>query len=169
MIRLLSSVCAALALLSPTLARAETPKEVRDSVARSLDALHAAASKADEKTYFGLWTPGAVFIGTEASERWTIEDFRKDIAPLFAQGKGYTYVPRERHIDLLPAPCNCVAAFDELLDSAKYGVARDSGVAVRGEDGVWRVAQYHLTLPIPNAIAVRLTDEIKAYAAGKRP
>lgn len=160
---------AALFLLSPCAARAEAPAEVRAGVARTLDALHASAAKADAKTYFGLWTPDAVFLGTDAGERWTIDQFRAEIAPYFAQGKGFAYTPRERHVDLAPAPCGCVATFDEILDSSKYGVARDSGVAVRGEDGNWRLVQYHLTLPIPNALSVKLTDEIKAYEAAKKP
>jgi len=158
---------AILLLLAPCAARAEAPADVRAGVARTLDALHASAAKADGETYFSLWAQDAVFIGTDASERWTIDQFRAAFGPYFAQGKGFTYAPRERHVDLVPAPCGCVAMFDEILDSAKYGVTRDSGVAVRGEDGTWRLVQYHLTLPMPNDLAVKLTGEIKAHAAAK--
>ncbi|WP_343699023.1 nuclear transport factor 2 family protein [Caulobacter sp.] len=159
----------ALALLAPLAAQAQTQTQTPAGLDKTLDALHAAAAKADGKTYFSLWTPGAVFIGTDAGERWTIEQFKAAFGPWFDKGEGFTYVPRERHLDMVPAPCGCVAVFDEILDSPKYGVTRDSGVAVRGEDGTWRLVQYHLTLPIPDALTDKLTAEIKAYLANKHP
>src|SRR5262245_65773011 len=46
------------------------------SVDTVLDGLHDAAAKADEKRYFDHFAPGAVFLGTDARERWTLEEFR---------------------------------------------------------------------------------------------
>ena len=66
--------------------------------------------------------------------------------------------------------CRCVAWFDEVLDSQSYGTSRGTGVLIRGAKG-WRVAQYHLTFPIPNDLAGEMTGRIKAHEAeqAKRP
>ncbi len=60
--------------------------EATIAIAKTLDALHAAASKPDEARYFALFAPGAVFIGTDATERWTIEEFRSYAHARFATG-----------------------------------------------------------------------------------
>lgn len=129
----------------------------RPAVARVLDRFHEAAAAADWDAYFGLMSEDAVFLGTDASERWPREAFRE-----YAAGRegGWLYVPRERHIDF--APDGAVAWFDELLDNAAYGTSRGTGVLVRAAGG-WRIAQYHLTFPIPNELARRLTGEIKRF------
>jgi hypothetical protein len=35
-------------------------------------------------------------------------------------------------------------------------------------DGIWKVAQYALTFPIPNDLAKHMTDEIKRFEAGEK-
>jgi hypothetical protein len=62
----------------------------------TLDQLHDAASKADGKRYFNLFTDDAIYIGTDATERWTIKEFRAFAEPYFAKGTGWTYKPRSR-------------------------------------------------------------------------
>lgn len=131
---------------------------------RTLDALHQAASDADGKTYFGLFTKDAIYIGTDASERWTVAQFRAYAEPYFAQGKGWTYRMRERHLTYADLPCKCVIWFDELLDSESYGTSRGTGVLVL-EGDEWKIAQYALTFPIPNDLAHGFTDQIKAFEA----
>lgn len=134
-------------------------------VAAVLDQLHLLASKADEAAYFALFDPQGVFIGTDASERWTIEQFRAYAKPIFAKGKGWTYTPKERHIDF--APDRSLAWFDELLDNAKYGVCRGTGV-VRKVDGRWLIAQYHLTVPVPNELMERVAGMIRMEERKKK-
>lgn len=146
-----------------TPAYAATPEE---DIGVVLDALHAAAAKADGPAYFALYTPDAVFIGTDAAERWTLPQFRAYAEPHFSKGKGWTYVPRDRHVTLAPLDCRCVAWFDELLDSQSYGVARGTGVLLKTDTG-WKVSQYVLTFPIPNDVADEVTERIKAFEAGK--
>lgn len=138
-------------------------------VLATLDALHVAASKADGDAYFALYAPEAVFIGTDAAERWTKEEFRAYAKPYFDQGKGWTYSPRpgSRHVTIVPDTEGRVAFFEELLDNAKYGTCRGTGV-VRKIDGKWRVCQYHLTFLIPNDLAEKFTGEIKVFERGGR-
>ena len=42
----------------------------------TLDAWHEAAARSDEAAYFELMTRDAVFLGTDAMERWTCEQLR---------------------------------------------------------------------------------------------
>jgi hypothetical protein len=133
------------------------------AVEETLDQFHDAASKADGTAYFALFAPEGVFIGTDATERWTVEQFKSYAAPHFAKGKGWTYVPRTRHVEL--APQGDVAWFDEILDNKSYGVCRGSGVLRKiGSD--WRISQYHLTLPIPNELAGKVVKLIRDAATG---
>ncbi len=142
---------------------ADTPEET--AAAATLDALHAAASKADGAVYFDLFTPGATYIGSDVTEHWSIAEFRSYAEPYFNRGRGWTYVPRSRSLTLAPLDCRCVVWFDEALDSASYGTSRGTGVLVRGDDGKWRIALYALTFPIPNALARDMTARIRAAAA----
>jgi ketosteroid isomerase-like protein len=134
---------------------------VRDSVSRVLDDFHDAASHADYGRYFSHFAREAVFIGTDATERWTVGQFRVYAKRRFDAGNGWTYVPRVRHVYL--SRDGNTAWFDEILDNDHYGTTRSSGVLVR-EDGGWKVAQYHLTIPIPNDLADRVVAMIRQHA-----
>jgi len=125
----------------------------------TLDALHAAASRADGAAYFALFAPDAVFIGTDATERWDLAAFRAYCEPYFARGQGWTYVPVERHV--VRSPGSDMAWFDERLNNEKYGETRGSGVLLKS-GGRWRVAQYVLSLPVPNELAADLVERIRA-------
>ena len=133
----------------------------------TLNALHEAASKADGSRYFTLFTGDAIYIGTDAAERWSIKEFRAFAEPYFARGSGWTYKPRSRHVVVADIPCHCVAWFDELLDSESYGTSRGTGVLIL-KRGSWKISQYALTFPIPNDLAKGMTAEIRAFEAGKK-
>jgi len=155
-----------IALLGPLVSDAQDPSTTR-AINRTLDALHNAASKADGPRYFAQFTNDAIYIGTDASERWTLAQFREFAEPYFKRGTGWTYKPRHRNIVVPNIPCHCIAWFDELLDSESYGTSRGTGV-LRLTDGVWKVAQYALTFPVPNDLAKGMTDEIKTFEAKKK-
>lgn len=129
--------------------------------AATLDRMHAAASTADGATYFAQFTPDARFIGTDATERWSLADFRAYAEPYFAQGHGWTYTPRDRVMTLAPLECRCVVWFDELLDNASYGETRGSGVLRLTPDG-WKIEQYVLSIPVPNERADAVVALIRA-------
>ena len=156
-----------MSLIALTLAAAlQTSPE--QEVAAALDALHAAAARADSAAWADRLAPGMVWIGNETSERWDRDAFLGFAAPIFARGEGWTYAARnggrDRHVTLAPDPCACVAWFDEVLDSQTYGTARAEGMMVR--DGAdWRVLRYALSYPIPNDLADGMTTEIKAFEA----
>jgi len=124
-----------------------------------IDDFHTAAAEADFDRYFAHFAEGAVFLGTDASERWTVAEFMAFARPHFRPGGGWTYLPRDRHVSFTPD--GRTAYFDELLDNEGLGETRGSGVLVR-EDGAWKVAQYDLSIPIPNELAGQVVARIRA-------
>lgn len=130
-------------------------------IAEVLDKFHAAASRADAETYFALFAPDGVFIGTDATERWTVPEFKKYAKEAFDAGHGWTYVPQSRHITVESGKTPHVAWFDELLKNQDFGVTRGTGVLMK-IDGEWRVEQYSLSLPIPNEAIYKISKEIKS-------
>ena len=149
------ALVAALALSTAPL---ETPEEEAAAV---IDALHAAASSADGAAYFALFAPDARFIGTDATERWSLAEFRAYAEPYFARGQGWTYTPVERTVTLAPIQCMCIAWFDEVLDSQSYGVTRGSGVLRKTRAG-WKIEQYVLSFAVPNDRARAVVEAIQA-------
>jgi len=128
-----------------------------------LDDFHDAAAKADFTRYFSHWTDESVFLGTDATERWTGKEFREFAEPHFKNGKGWTYWPRDRRITLAGSEC---AFFDELLGHEKLGLCRGSGV-MRRVNGEWKVLQYNLSIPVPNDLADGVVRMIRDAAAAK--
>ncbi|MGQ0627536.1 MAG: nuclear transport factor 2 family protein, partial [Phycisphaerales bacterium] len=112
-----------------------------------------------------LFAPEGIFLGTDATERWTVDEFRAYARPIFSKGKGWTYHPGDRHIDI--AKNESFAFFDELLDNEKYGTCRGTGL-LRIVDGEWRIVQYHLTIPVPNDLAERVARMIKNESGRKK-
>ncbi len=129
------------------------------AVAAVLDDFHDAASKGDGVRYFSHFAPGAVFFGTDATERWTLSEFRAYALERFEAGTSWTYHPRDRHVFL--SADRRTAWFDEVVVNDKYGACRGTGVLV-DIDGHWRIAQYNLTIPIPNDIALDVLEMIRA-------
>ena len=117
-----------------------------------LNQLHESAMSADWDTYFDLYHPDAAFIGTDATERWNMVHFRRYASPT----QGWRYDLQARHL----LQIEDVVVFDEQLYSLEYGISRGTGALVNTTKG-WKIAQYHLSFPIPNAKAKRITTLIK--------
>ena len=118
-----------------------------EAVASVLDDWHAAAAEADERRYFSHFAPEAIFLGTDATERWSVEQFRSYAHPHFSQGRGWTYRPSDRHVML--SDDGSLAWFDEQLHSEKYGKLRGTGV-LRKVGADWKLLHYSMTFTIPN-------------------
>ena len=141
--------------------RSQSESDDTKPIAATLDAFHAAASKADFNAYFALFTAEGVFLGTDATERWTVEEFKAYAKPFFDKGQGWTYtaIAGKRFITI--ADDGGTAWFDELLTNEKYGTCRGSGV-LRKFGADWRIAQYNLAFMIPNDAAKDVVALIKA-------
>ncbi len=151
----------ALGLALTTLA--DEASEVR-RIEAVLDDFHAAASAADGERYFSHFAADGVFLGTDGSERWTLEEFRAFADPYFSQGKGWTYHPQGRHVTV--AASGESAWFDEALDSESYGACRGSGV-LQKHQGRWKIEQYNLSIPMPNALAKDFVARIRQHASSR--
>lgn len=118
----------------------------KKEIGNILDSWHRAAGIADFDAYFNLMTSDAVFIGTDASENWQIEEFKAYAKPHFDKGKAWNFKAVERQIYVNDE--GDFAWFDELLDT-QMKLCRGSGV-LRKESGDWKIAHYVLSLVIPN-------------------
>ena len=138
------------------------PSDAEAEISAVLDRLNLASTAADTEGYFDLFTPGARFVGTDASEHWTLAEFRAYASPHFARGSGWSYPATERTITIAPIDCRCIAWFEEKLTNASYGETRGSGVLRKTETG-WKIEQYVLSFAIPNDKA----DAVVAVVRGE--
>lgn len=151
---------------APIAASPEPPVDVagaKQAIARELDDFHDAAARADETRYFDHFAPDGVFLGTDATERWDVAAFRAYAHPHFEKGRAWSFRAAKRDVTL--GADGRTAWFDEALETKRLGPARGSGVLMRDPAGRWRIAQYNLSIPIPND----RFDEVRDLIAGKRP
>ena len=113
-----------------------------------IDGLHQDAHEGNFKSYFERYSPDAVFLGTDKTERWTIEEFKEYAEPAFADGHGWTYKVVERNW----GGEGNIRWFDEILFNEKLGHCRGTGVA-KLINNEWKIAHYALTMLVPNSIA----------------
>jgi hypothetical protein len=132
------------------------------AIGSAIDDWHDAAAKADEGRYFAHFARRAVFLGTDATERWEVAAFRAYAHPHFAQGKAWTMRATARHVTM--GEGGAVAWFDEVLETKNLGPARGSGVVVR-EAGAWKIAQYNLAITVPNERFAEVKDLLAAPIA----
>jgi len=152
-------ICTWLLIMSESVIADPQPVEVSSeivAIGKVLDGFHAAAANGDWNTYFNLMSEDAVFIGTDAAERWPKSEFQA----YATKTSGWHYSPKTRNINLTPAGKS--AWFDEILISKSYGTSRGTGVLIRTDSG-WKLSQYSLSFPIPNPLAARITSEIKVF------
>lgn len=162
-IAIASAACAPAAPPEVAPAPATSPaKPDREAIAAVLDSFHDAAAKADEARYFGCFAEEAVFLGTDATERWDVPAFRAYAHPHFAKGKAWSFKAIRRAITIDAG--GAVAWFDEDLETKNLGPARGSGVLVK-RGGAWRISQYNLAITVPND----RFDAVKRAAAGEAP
>ena len=142
------------------------PPSPEAEISAVLDDWHAAAAAADEGRYFSHFTQDAVFLGTDATERWTRQEFRKWAGPHFASRKTWAFRAVSRHISL--SPDASVAWFDENLETSDLGPARGSGALLR-QKGEWKIAHYDLSIPIPNPLMEEFRKRIEEFSKSQRP
>ena len=116
-----------------------------------LNGLHHDAHKGDFESYFDRYSADAVFLGTDKTERWTIEEFKAYAKPAFSDGHGWTYAVIERNWE----GDGNTRWFDEILLNEKLGHCRGTGVVelIKGE---WKISHYALTMLVPNSIAAEV-------------
>ena len=116
-----------------------------------LNGLHLDAHKGNFESYFDRYSADAVFLGTDKTERWTIEEFKSYAKPAFSDGHGWTYAVIERNWE----GDGNTRWFDEILLNEKLGHCRGTGV-VELINGEWKISHYALTMLVPNSIAAKV-------------
>ena len=122
-----------------------------------LDGLHHDAHEANFQAYFDRYRPNAIFLGTDKTERWTVEEFKAYAKPAFEDGHGWTYVVVGRNWK----GSGNMRWFDEILFNEKLGHCRGTGV-VELVEGEWKIAHYALTMLVPNEIAAEVGTQTQA-------
>ncbi|WP_299047059.1 nuclear transport factor 2 family protein [uncultured Polaribacter sp.] len=125
---------------------AKTHLEIKENVNSVLNNWHKAASEANYKIYFDTMDSVSVFIGTDASENWTKEQFENFSKPHFDKGKAWDFKVFERNVYVNDS--KDFVWFDELLNTW-MGTCRGSGVLVK-IDKNWKIKHYVLSVTIPN-------------------
>ena len=124
-----------------------TANEVdKKQIAAMLDSFNLEAARADYTGYFNNYTSDAIFIGTDATERWNKEQFMVWAKPYFDRGKAWNFKSIDRHIYI--DENKNIAWFDELLNT-QMKICRGSGVVVKKENE-WKIQQYVLSMTMPN-------------------
>jgi hypothetical protein len=107
---------------------------------------HADAATANLDAYIGLMDSSCHYIGTDANENWSRDDFAAFCKPYFDKKTTWDFKTLERKVTLNTA--GNTAWFDEILDT-HMGTCRGSG-ALELVDGKWKLKQYILSVAIPN-------------------
>ncbi len=149
-------------LLVPALVASPT---LEAAVAAVLDDWHLAAAQADEARYFGHMAEEAIFLGTDATERWPKPAFRAFAHPFFARGKAWSFRATRRTITF--AGRGAVAFFEEDLETPNLGPCRGTGV-LETRDGAWKLLQYNLSVPIPNPLMDEVKERIRKHLANRQ-
>jgi hypothetical protein len=99
-----------------------------------------------------------IFMGTDATERWTREEFMGYAREPFSDGNGWTYTQVESHIAF--DEDRNTAWGDEILSNERYGILRGTSV-LRKVDDRWKIAHYSLTFLVPNDKAGAVVELIE--------
>lgn len=134
-----------------------TANDYVNEINNLLDGLHEDAHKGNYESYFKRYTSDAVFLGTDKTERWSIEEFKAYAEPVFADGHGWTYKVVDRNIE---GEGNTMW-FDEIVFNKKLGHCRGTGV-IQLINGEWKIAHYALTMLIPNSVAEEVGSQSMA-------
>lgn len=111
-----------------------------------IDNWHLAATNADLKSFFDAMDDESIYIGTDASERWTKQEFLTFAKPHFDKGKAWDFKPYDRDVHV--SNDGKYVWFSELL-TTWMGVCRGSGLLYMTSKG-WKIKQYHLAVTVPN-------------------
>lgn len=141
-------------------ARRPSAATLRQDAERALDGLHAAARAGDRERYLASFTPEAVFVGTDGTERWGMATVREYVGLHMAPGSGWPYTPWDRH--LVVDPGGEFAWFDERLRRGDYDEVRGTGV-LRRVDGVWLVTHYCMAYTIPIDLSESVVELVRRY------
>jgi hypothetical protein len=117
-------------------------KEVNDL----MDNWHKAAGTANANIFFGSMAKDGIYIGTDATERWTRDEMKEWSSKYFERESAWDFKPIERKVYFTSD--RKTAWFNETLNTW-MGICRGSGILTNDSTG-WKIQQYHLSVTVPN-------------------
>lgn len=121
-------------------------EDIKVTVETLMNNWHKDAAETNFNQYFELMDSSSYFIGTDATEYWTKNQFEDFCKPYFEKGEAWDFKTLERNIYVNKAAD--VVWFDELLNTW-MGICRGSGVLIKSNN-VWKLQHYVLSIVIPN-------------------
>ena len=123
------------------------PSNQKQKINTLMDAWHLAAATADEDTFFeGTMSEDAIYLGTDASERWLRDELKEWSKQFFEKDSAWIFTVKQRNIYF--SNDGKTAWFEEMLDTW-MGVCRGSGVLELTVNG-WKLKHYDLSMMVPN-------------------
>lgn len=123
-----------------------------------MDNWHLFAANADT-LFFEMMAPNGVYIGTDKTEIWKRDEFKKWAMPFFKRKSAWDFKAIKRNIYF--SNDTKYAWFDEQLDTW-MGVCQSSGVLKR-VGKTWQIEHYQLSVTLPNDITKDFIKMVKDY------
>ena len=127
-------------------------EDLKKEINTTMDKWHKAAAEADEEVFFGIMDSSCIYLGTDATERWTKQEFYDWGLKHFQGESAWSFTANWRNIYFTDN--NNYAWFEESL-ATWMGECRGSGVLKRINNG-WKLVHYNLAVTIDN-------DKIKGF------
>lgn len=138
--------------ITDTRRRKDCQEDPRRLLHTLMNQWHEAAAKADEDTFFGSMTEDAIYLGTEAGERWLRDELKQWSEKFFARDSAWDFTPSNRMIYF--SPDRSIAWLEEDL-ATWMGPCRGSAVLALTQEG-WKIKHYDLAIMVPN-------DKVEAF------
>ena len=107
---------------------------------------HQSAANANLDEYMNLMDSSFIYVGTDATEKWSKKEFALFCKPYFDKKKTWDFKSLDRTINI--SSNQNTAWFYEILET-HMGTCRGSGI-LKLYNQQWKLKQYVLSLAIPN-------------------
>jgi ketosteroid isomerase-like protein len=128
-----------------------------DHLNELMDNWHQAAAEADEEVFFNSMSEDAIYLGTDAGEKWKRDELKEWSSAFFERESAWTFTPVSREFYF--SKNGNTVWFDELLKTW-MGTCRGSGVLQKQRDG-WKIKHYHLSVTVSNDLIQQFITLVK--------
>ena len=116
-----------------------------NEINQMLDEWHGLAAVGDS-TYFDFFDKDSFYLGTDAKEIWTLQEFKDFALPYFQRGSAWSFKNKSRNVYI--GKYGHYAWVNETLDTW-MGLCRGTAVLEKQEQG-WVIKHYSLTVLVSN-------------------
>ena len=110
--------------------------------------------------YFDKIARDGVYIGTDRTEVWTRDEFKKWSTPYFEAKKAWTFKATKRNV--YASADKSLIWFDEQLQTENMGPCVASGVMRKTRSG-FEIVHYQLAVAVPNEVVKQVTGIIASH------